>query len=192
MKPQTFRNPIAADPTVEMFCACTSPVVSATAMVPSTSTPTDQSPAPAGLNIGGAAQTATLGSCCWSNGTDPGERVEACLDSVGIPTDPIALSAEEHLIASLSLPYEQPPIHLSFLVYEACDESPTGNPESILWSAGDGENLDLRPQVNQKSIWSWSQGYMFHPCMPTGKNWEMFPVNFLWKYNNRGLMPLNM
>ena len=131
MKPQILRIQITAVLSALIFYACTSPVVPPTAAVSLTNTSKDQSPAPATLNLEGATQTARIGSYCWSYETSPGEQVEACMDSVGIPTDPIPLPAKEHLTASLSLPYEESPTQLSLSVFEASEKIQTGNSEYI-------------------------------------------------------------
>ena len=136
-----------------ILAACTASSTPTQSLEPTVTTIPDGSPPPALLEISGGAQTAGIGTYCWSPPAAGGESVAACVDKVGLPTPRDPLIAESPVTARLTLPMEQPPAQLQLSVFPATDENevkmdnlPAG---FHFWMPAEGINQELKPQTSQ-------------------------------------------
>ena len=117
------------------------------------------------LEINGKSQDARVGSYCWSTKDELDEPVEACQDSVGVPTVFAPLVASSPVTAQLHFAMKEPPDQISASVFVASKayefEVPVG--DLHIWSYKEGTLVTLQPRSNQELTLELDPGlYVFN------------------------------
>jgi hypothetical protein len=111
----------------------------------------DVKPPLATLTVNGAAQTAGLGTYCWSDDT---QGVGICLDAIGIPTPQEALVAPSPFTAQFEIPVEQAPRDVVLTVRPANSQTEMSEQNAQgwrWWAYVEGENYQL-PLVREPRL----------------------------------------
>lgn len=133
------------------FSACV-PTADNTPVSTSTPVPTEDAPPPATLEINGSVQNAGIGTNCWSIQTNPNGPVEACIDTIGIPTALTPIVSESPFTAQLHFLTNRQPQQVAASVSAVSSEHELhdGTKEYRWWSYVEGTNLELTPATEQE------------------------------------------
>ncbi len=149
---------------IGLLSSCNAIVPMPTVALPPTNSSTGRVPESAVLEIDGLSQLAMIGSYCWEYIDEAGEKVNSCLDSVGIPTQKEPLIANTPFTLLLLLPTNDPPAQLSLSVFPASNNNELEvDTNHHLWSYVEGQNRELALQTQQEIEMSLEPGlYVFN------------------------------
>lgn len=90
---------------------------------PPPTTPAQDAPPSAVLEIGDSTQTAGIGTFCWNIKIESGEKVDMCVDKIGLPTVQEPIVTTSPVNARLILALQSLPGQLELSVFPATAEN---------------------------------------------------------------------